>query len=403
MDLLSIFLKSCNPTARFQGMVERSAYRNQIEKALSRNPVVALLGARQVGKTTMAREFVHKDSINYFDLEDPTVASIMENPMTALQALEGLVVIDEAQRQPGIFPVLRVLVDREDNAAQFLILGSASPELSRQASESLAGRIEIIQMDGFSLLEIGKDDMDKLWLRGGFPRSYLAANDENSSQWRREFIRTFLERDLAGLGFGMSPVAMRRFWNMIAHYNGQVLNYTDVASSLGIAPNTVRSYMDALEQTFMVHQLQPWFANVKKRLVKRPKLYFRDSGIFHTLIGVETQQSLMRHPKLGTSWENFALEQVLRILTPDEVYFYGVHSSTELDLFIPGNNKRLGIEFKRQDAPKVTKSMRNAIVDLELTQLWIVYPGSREYSLDDIISVKPLRSLRIFKPKQKLF
>lgn len=376
-------------------MIDRFTYRNQIKKALSRNPIVALLGPRQVGKTTMAHEFVNKDSINYFDLEDPAVANTMENPMTTLQTLEGLVVIDEAQRQPGIFPVLRVLADREDKPAQFLILGSASPELSRQASESLAGRIEIIQMDGFSFLETQTDDLEKLWLRGGFPRSYLAASDENSSRWRYEFIRTFLERDLAGLGFGVSPVTMHRVWAMIAHFNGQILNYTEVASSLGVAPNTIRSYMDALEQTFMVRQLQPWFANVKKRLVKRPKLYFRDSGLFHALIGIKNQRDLMRHPKLGASWENFALEQILRILNPNEAYFYGVHSGTELDLFLPQGNERIGIEFKRQDAPKITKSMYNAISDLDLTQLWIIYPGAREYSLDSVVTVKPLKSFAV--------
>lgn len=376
-------------------MINRENYRSVIKKALSRNPIVGLLGARQVGKTTLAREFVDKDSVNYFDLEDPAVANLMQNPMTALQSLKGLIVIDEAQRQPGIFPVLRVLADRDNNPAQFLILGSASPELSRQASESLAGRIEIVQMSGFSLSETGADHLDKLWLRGGFPRSYLAESDENSSQWRKEFIRTFLERDLAGLGFGMSPVTMRRFWTMVAHCNGQILNNAEIASSLGVASNTVRNYMDVLEQTFMVRQLQPWFTNIKKRVVKRPKLYFRDNGVFHTLIGIETQQHLMQHPKLGASWENFALEQVLQFLDPDEAYFYGVHSGTELDLFIPHGAQPaqpLGVEFKRQDAPKITKSMRNAISDLGLSQLWIVYPGSREYSLDETIVVKPLTS-----------
>lgn len=376
-------------------MIDRENYRSVIKKALSRNPIVGLLGARQVGKTTLAREFVDKDSVNFFDLEDPAVANLMQNPMTALQSLKGLIVIDEAQRQPDIFPVLRVLADRDNNPAQFLILGSASPELSRQASESLAGRIEIIQMSGFSLSETGADHLDKLWLRGGFPRSYLAESDENSSQWRKEFIRTFLERDLAGLGFGMSPVTMRRFWTMVAHCNGQILNNAEIASSLGVASNTVRNYMDVLEQTFMVRQLQPWFTNIKKRVVKRPKLYFRDNGVFHTLIGIETQKHLMQHPKLGASWENFALEQVLQFLDPDEAYFYGVHSGTELDLFIPHgaqHTQPLGVEFKRQDAPKITKSMRNAISDLSLSQLWIIYPGSREYSLDETIAVKPLAS-----------
>lgn len=353
---------------------------------------MALLGARQTGKTTLAREFVPIDSANYFDLEDPFVADLMANPMTALEGLKGLVVIDEAQRQPGIFPVLRVLADRADQPAQFLILGSASPELSRQVAESLAGRVEHIHMSGFSLEETGENALDHLWLRGGFPRSFLAADDADSYHWREEFIRTFLERDLAKLGFGMSPVTMGRFWSMIAHYNGQNWKSTEVASSLGVAPNTARSYMDALEQTFMIRQLQPWFMNVKKRLVKSPKLYFRDTGIFHALLGIERERDLLRHPKLGASWENFALEQVITLLRPREAYFYAVHGGVELDLFIPGK-VRLGIEFKRKDAPNVTKSMRQAIQDLDLDTLWIIYPGSREVQLDEKIHVKPLNYL----------
>ena len=374
-------------------VIDRKYYENQTRQALSRNPVVALLGARQVGKTTLARKFVDKDSVNYFDLEDPLVVSLMRDPMTTLKPLKGLVVIDEAQRQPAIFPVLRVLADREGQPAQFLILGSASPELSRQASESLAGRIEIVHMSGFSLSEAGPENSYTLWLRGGFPRSYLANSDENSNQWRKDFVSTFLERDLAGLGFGMSPVAMRRFWTMIAHYNGQILNFTEIASSLGIAPNTVRSYMDALEQTFMIRQLHPWFANVKKRLIKRPKLYFRDSGLLHSLLGIETQRDLLHHPKLGASWESFALEQVCLSLNPQEAYFYGVHSGAELDLVMPYKGQLVGFEFKRSDAPKVTPSMRTALQDLNLSQLWIVYPGSREHALDEKVTLKPLEAV----------
>jgi len=376
-------------------MIDRHAYRKQVHQALKRSPVVALLGARQTGKTTLAQEFVPIDSNNYFDLEDPLVAELMDNPMTALKGLKGLVVIDEAQRQPGIFPVLRVLADRVEQPAQFLILGSASPELSRQAAESLAGRVEQIHMSGFSLEETGVDALSRLWLRGGFPRSFLAADDGDSRRWREEFIKTFLERDLAKLGFGMSPVTMGRFWSMIAHYNGQNWKSTEVAGSLGVAPNTARSYMDALEQTFMIRQLQPWFMNVKKRLVKSPKLYFRDTGIFHALMGIEGERELLRHPKLGASWENFALEQVLASLRPREAYFYAVHGGVELDLFIPGK-VRLGVEFKRQDAPKVSKSMRQAIHDLDLEALWIVYPGEREIRLDDKIHIKPLKG--ILKP-----
>jgi len=373
-------------------MIDRLAYRKQVHQALKRSPIVALLGARQTGKTTLAREFVPMDSTHYFDLEDPFVADLMANPMTALEGLKGLVVIDEAQRQPGIFPVLRVLADRVGQPTQFLILGSASPELSRQAAESLAGRVEQIHMNGFSLEETGTSAVNKLWLRGGFPRSFLAADDANSYRWREEFLRTFLERDLAKLGFGMSPVTMGRFWSMIAHYNGQNWKSTEVAGSLGIAPNTARSYMDALEQTFMIRQLQPWIMNVKKRLVKSPKLYFRDTGIFHALMRIEEERDLLRHPKLGASWENFALEQVLTLLRPRDAYFYAVHGGVELDLFIPGK-LRLGVEFKRQDAPKVTKSMRQAIQDLDLEALWIVYPGSRAVQLDDKIYAKPLSQL----------
>jgi hypothetical protein len=374
-------------------MIARFDYRQRVKKALTRNPIVALLGARQVGKTTLAREFVPLDSANYLDMEDPFVTDLMENPMTALQGLRGLVVIDEAQRQPKIFPALRVLADRPDGPAQFLILGSASPELSRQASESLAGRVEMIEMRGFSLGEVGAERLNELWIRGGFPRAFLAKDADDSLQWREGFIRTFLERDLANLGFGMSPVMIRRFWSMIAHYNGQNWKSTEIAASLGIAPNTARSYMDALEQTFMVRQLPPWFANVKKRLVKSPKLYFRDTGIFHALLGIESERDLLRHPKLGASWENFALEQVLALLRPSEAYFYAVHGSLELDLFIPGRQS-LGVEFKRQDAPKVTKSMRQAITDLELDMLWVVYPGFREIQLDDKILAKPLSLIR---------
>jgi len=373
-------------------MIDRKAYHNRVRQALKRSPIVALLGARQTGKTTLAREFVAVDSANYFDLEDPFVADLLANPMTALEGLRGLVVIDEAQRQPGVFPVLRVLADRVGQPAQFLILGSASPELSRQSAESLAGRVEQIHMTGFSLEETGTGSLTQLWLRGGFPRSFLAENDADSYRWREDFIRTFLERDLAKLGFGMSPVTMGRFWSMIAHYNGQNWKSTEVAGSLGVAPNTARSYMDALEQTLMIRQLHPWFMNVKKRLVKSPKLYFRDTGIFHALMGIEEERDLLRNPKLGASWENFALEQVLTLLRPREAYFYAVHGGVELDLFLPGKT-RLGVEFKRQDAPKVTKSMRQAINDLDLETLWIVYPGTRAFQLDEKIHAKPLSHL----------
>jgi predicted AAA+ superfamily ATPase len=286
-----------------------------------------------------------------------------------------------------------VLADRNATPARFLILGSASPDLSRQASESLAGRVEIIEMTGFSLSEIPAETQDALWIRGGFPRSFLAAKEDDSTLWRQNFIRTFLERDLANLGFGMSPTAMGRFWTMVSHYHGQLWNGSEVAASLGVAPNTARSYLDALEQTYMIRRLQPWYVNLGKRLVKTPKIYFRDSGVFHTLQAIRNQADLNTHPKLGASWEGFALEETLRALRPHEAWFYAVHSGAELDLFTLHAGRRLGIEFKRQDAPKITQSMRIAMKDLELDEIWIVCPGPRDYRLDARFRVRPLASV----------
>ncbi len=373
--------------------ISRPHFRRLIERALEHNPVVALLGPRQCGKTTMARDFVPETSANYFDMEDPAVWATMENPMTTLAPLRGLVVIDEAQRRPEIFPILRVLADRSGAPAQFLILGSASPELSRQSSESLAGRIEVIEMSGFALSEVGAVAERQLWLRGGFPRSFLAADDEASDRWRREFIRTFLERDLALLGFGLSPQLMQRFWTMISHYHGQIWNSTEVAASLGVAPNTARSYLDALSQTFMVRQLQPWHENIGKRQVKSPKLYLRDSGIFHRLQGISSWDAMQAHPKLGASWEGFALEETLKAAAPDEAYFWAVHSGSELDLLMIRNGRRTGVEFKRADAPKMTRSITIAMDDLKLDELVIVYPGSRTYPLSDRVKVLPLTEI----------
>ena len=375
-------------------MIKREYYLNRIERGLERSPIVALLGPRQCGKTTLARQLVPSTSPSYFDLEDPAIAQLMENPMTALSPLKGTVVIDEAQRQPGIFPILRVLADRDDKPARFLILGSASPDLSRQASESLAGRVEIVDMRGFDMSEIPDADKDSLWLRGGFPRSFLSNSDEDSLCWRRDFIRTFLERDLARYGFGMNPAVIGRFWAMVSHYHAQLWNGNEIAASLGIAPNTARSYLDALEQTFMIRRLQPWYENVGKRLVKTPKIYFRDSGLFHAIQGVTSATDLQVHPKLGASWEGFALEETLHALKPLAAYFYAVHSGAELDLFMLHRGKRLGIEFKRQDAPKITRSMQTSMNDLKLDALWIVYPGNREYDLSEQVTVRPLSTIQ---------
>lgn len=373
--------------------ISRPEYRRLIERALRDNPVAAVLGPRQCGKTTIAREFVPETSANYFDMEDPAAWAVMADPMTALAPLRGLVVIDEAQRRPEIFPVLRVLADRANAPAKFLVLGSASPDLGRQSSESLAGRVEVVEMSGFSLSEVGTTAERPLWLRGGYPRSFLAENDEASDRWRREFIRTFLERDLALLGFGMSPQLMQRFWTMVSHYHGQIWNSAEVSASLGVAPNTARNYLDALSQTFMVRQLQPWHENIGKRQVKAPKLYFRDSGIFHRLQGIASWDAMQTHPKLGASWEGFALEETLKAAAPDEAYFWAVHSGSELDLLMFRNGRRTGVEFKRSDAPRMTRSMGIAMNDLKLDELIVVYPGIRTYELAERVRVLPLAEI----------
>ena len=372
-------------------MINRIKYLDRVQAGLRRSPVVALIGPRQCGKTTLARQVLPRDSPLYFDLEDPVVVAAFESPMSSLAPLRGLVVIDEAQRCPQIFPVLRVLVDREDNAARFLILGSASPELSRQAAESLAGRVEIIEMGGFDLGELSAGASHGLWLRGGFPRSFLAGSEEDSWEWRKQFVRTFLERDLGQLGFRMSPQVMGRFWTMVSHYHGQIWNGSEIAASMGISHQSARNYLDALEQTFMVRRLLPWFVNVGKRLVKSPKVFFRDSGIFHALQGIGSEQALIAHPKLGASWEGFALEQILANLRGEEAYFYAIHGGSDLDLYLP--NRRMGIEIKRRDVPRMSRSMGIAIEDLGLEELMVVYPGERSFELDGKIRAVSLETL----------
>jgi uncharacterized protein len=370
-------------------MLQREQYLKAVRVALSRNPVAALIGPRQCGKTTLARELLKDEGdAHYFDLEDPAVAQALADPMSTLSPLRGLVVIDEAQRQPGIFPVLRVLADRPELAARFLILGSASPDLTRQASESLAGRVEIIEMSGFGLSEIEGMDSHQLWMRGGFPRSFLAQDEAASYEWRRQFIRTFVERDIAQLGFRIASTAISRFWTMLSHYHGQIWNGSEIAASLGVNPQTARNYLDALEQTFMVRRLAPWHVNVGKRLVKSPKIYLRDSGLLHTLQGIRDMEALVAHPKLGASWEGFALEVLLRHYAGENAYFYAIHSGSELDLYFP--TASVGFEIKRQDAPKRTRSMDIAIQDLKLRKLYVVYPGERNYPLGDRIQTLPL-------------
>jgi predicted AAA+ superfamily ATPase len=371
-------------------MIHREAYLLKVRKGLSRNPVVSLTGPRQCGKTTLARQYTEEEGGTFFDLEDPAVLGALQEPMSTLSGIEGLVVIDEAQRLPSLFPTLRVLCDRNpDRNGQFLLLGSASPELSRQASESLAGRVELLEMRGFHHKEVQEDSSQKLWIRGGFPRSYLAENEEDSFAWRKNFIYTFLERDLAALGFRMSPMVMGRFWRMLAHYHGQTWNSSEIAGSMGIAPNTAKAYLDALEQTYMVRRLLPWFENVGKRLVKAPKIYFRDSGIFHSLMDIHSHQDLLVNPKLGASWEGFVLEEVLSTWNIHDAYYYSVHSGSELDLFFFSKGKRIGVEIKRTDAPKLTKSMKVCLQDLKLNDLYVIYPGDQEYHLADQVKAIP--------------
>ncbi|MEN3941758.1 ATP-binding protein [Prosthecobacter sp. SYSU 5D2] len=374
-------------------MLERSSIKESISDALRRSRIVALIGPRQCGKTTLAQEFLSPDSANYFDLEDPVSLARLDEPKTALEPLQDLVVIDEIQRRPELFPILRVLADRKPNPARFLILGSASPELLRQSSESLAGRMETIELTGFKLKEVGAERSPLHWLRGGFPLSFLAENEKDSFAWRRNFIATFLERDLPSFGVGVSSVTMNRFWTMLAHYHGQIWNASEIAGSMNVTAVTTKRYLDVLTSTFMIRQLQPWHENLGKRQVKAPKVYFRDSGIFHTLAGIRTEADLFTHPKLGASWEGYAIEESIRHFEPDQAYFWATHGGAELDLLLFKDGKRIGIECKRQDAPKLTPSMKIAIEDLKLDELRVIYPGSKSYPLAEHIKVEPLASL----------
>jgi len=374
-------------------MLARATDRGLVRTALRRSRVVALLGPRQCGKTTLAREFVAPDSPNYFDLEDPSSLARLAEPETSLRPLKGLVVIDEVQRRPELFPILRVLADRRPLPARFLLLGSAAPELLRQASESLAGRIETVPLEGFRLADLGATAQPRHWLRGGFPLAYTARSDADSFAWRRQFLQTFLERDLPQLGFGTPAAALHRFWSMVAHYHGQIWNAADPARALGVNESTVRRYLDLMTGVFMVRQLPPWFENLGKRQVKAPKVYVRDSGLLHALLGLGTQRDVEHHPKLGASWEGYAVEEVLKALRPDEAYFWATHNGAEIDLLLFKGGKRIGVECKRADAPTLTPSMRIALADLKLDELIVVYPGERRYRLDKRVEVVPLVEL----------
>ncbi|MBM1004353.1 MAG: ATP-binding protein, partial [Desulfofustis sp. PB-SRB1] len=323
-------------------MIQRISLLNTIDRAIERSRVVVLTGPRQCGKTTLARELLDVESINYFDLEDPASLARLDEPMTALKPLEGLIVIDEIQRRPELFPILRVLADRAHSPARFLILGSASGDLMRQTSESLAGRLERVEMGGFSMYELGLQAEQDLWLRGGFPLSYLAQSDADSISWRRNFILSLLERDLPQWGVRVPAAALHRFWGMLAHYHGQTWNAADPARSLGVSEPTIRRYLDLLTDAFIVRQLRPYHANLRKRQVKSPKVYIRDSGLLHHLLGVQSMRSLLMHPKMGASWEGFVIEQVLRVEPYDEHFFWATHQGAEIDIILRRGDDLLG-------------------------------------------------------------
>jgi hypothetical protein len=364
-----------------------------VRRALARGRVVLLAGPRQSGKTTLARAVVHPAAPAYFDLENPVDLLRLGEPMTSLAGFRGTVVIDEIQRRPDLFPILRVLADRRPVRTRFLVLGSASGDLLRQSSESLAGRLEVVEIGGFTLDEIGHRAAERLWRRGGFPRALLAGSETDCVAWREQFIRTFLERDLPQMGGPLTPATIRRFWTMVAHYHGQIWSHAEPARSLGVSQPTIRRYLDLLTDVFMLRQLQPWHENLAKRQVRSPKVYVRDSGLLHHLLGIRSQADLVRHPKLGASWEGFVVDTVLRQLRPDEAYFWATHQGAELDLLCFHGGQRYGFEIKRSDAPVLTPSMRIALADLKLKNLTVIYPGSTRYRLAPRVVVRPADDL----------
>ncbi|HMP72302.1 MAG TPA: ATP-binding protein [Kiritimatiellia bacterium] len=370
--------------------ITRKRYLEALRNALVRSPVVALLGPRQCGKTTMARDLAATVPTTYFDLESPADLQRLQNPEFVLGGIEHLVVIDEIQARPDLFAVLRVLADRPGHPARFLILGSASPTLMKGASESLAGRVEFIDLHGFDLFETGPEQWEKLWIRGGFPRSLLARSETDSVAWREGLIRTYLQRDLPELGLRIPAPAMRRFWTMLAHYHGKTWNASELSRALGLSDKTVRGYLDILTETFMVRQLQPWHVNVGKRQVKAPKIYLRDTGLLHALLRLPHRDAVMGHPIAGFSWEGFALEQVIRALNVVDPYFWATYGGAELDLLFLHEGRWHGIECKFSDAPRITRSMRVAMADLNLHRLWIVAPVSTAYPLEEGIEVRPV-------------
>ena len=377
-------------------MVPRPNLIRRVRDALEHNPVVALLGPRQCGKTTLARELAGQSDHEFFDLEHPADLARLSSPMLALEDLGGLVIIDEVQRRPELFEILRVLVDRPQSEAKFLLLGSASPQVVRDVSESLAGRVALVEMSGFELREIGPENFKKLWSRGTFPRSYLARGERVSYRWRGDFIETFLQRDVPQLGISIPAANLRRFWTMIAHYHGQVFNAAEFARALGNSQSTARRYLDLLSGAYLIRQLSPWYENLKKRQVKSPKVYVRDAGLLHALLSLDSAKALFGHPKFGASWEGFALEQVLALTGVREAYFWAVHAGAELDLLIFKHGRRIGFEFKCADAPQMTRSIRTALADLKLDRLFVVYPGKKSYPIGERTDVLSIVDIECF-------
>ncbi len=378
-------------------MIERAAHLHRITELLDEFPVVGLIGARQVGKTTLAKALAARweQRVTAFDLENQRHLARLQDPLLALERLEGLVILDEIQLRPELFPTLRVLADRDDTPARFLVLGSASPELLQQGSETLAGRIAYVELAGLDLAEVGVARRNRLWLRGGFPRSYLATSEPSSLRWRRQFVRTYLERDLSELGLRLAPVTMRRFWSMLAHYHGETWNGAELARAFGVSEKTVRNYLDTLCSTFMVRRLEPWFENLAKRQVKAPKIYLEDTGILHFLLGITTWEDLLGHPKVGASWEGFAVRAVVAHLgaEDDECFFWRLHSGAELDLLVRRGRHRLGFEVKFTSAPRVTPSMRSALENLKLAELIVVHAGDDSFPMSDRIRAVALDRL----------
>ncbi len=378
-------------------MIPRSDHVAEVLRRLRSFAVVGIVGPRQVGKTTLAAQVAGglRKQVHRFDLEDSRDLDRLADAMAALAPLRGLVVLDEVQHRPELFPTLRVLADRRRMPARFLVLGSASPALLHQSSESLAGRIAYHELGGLGLAEVGPSRLDRLWLRGGFPRAFLARGDVQSVDRRRGLVRSYLERDLPLLGSPAASETMRRFWTMLAHVHGQTLNASDLARSFGVSDKTVRTYLDFLASTYMVRILPPWHENLGKRLVRAPKIYFRDSGLLHLLLGIRTLPDLLAHPRCGASWEGFALEEVLRLTRPaaDEVYFWATHTGAELDLLVVRGRKRLGFEFKRSSSPGLTPSMRSALADLKLARLYVVHAGTERYPLGKQVEAVPLADI----------